>query len=72
MDQVDLQNALPKISSIKVPEADIWGRGREFCGIKAGHGTYWRVEMTWPDHRPRYFGQFNFRREAEEWIAEYA
>jgi hypothetical protein len=33
--------------------------------------SYWRVEMTWPDHTPRYFGKFHSRAEAEKWIAEH-
>jgi len=28
----------------------------------------WRVEIKWPDHPPRYFGKFNSRTDAEEWI----
>ena len=31
----------------------------------------WRVEMTWPDHTPRYFGRFTSQAEAEKWIAEH-
>jgi hypothetical protein len=23
--------------------------------------NYWRVEITWPDHRPRHFGKFRSR-----------
>ena len=33
--------------------------------------NYWRVEITWPDHKPRYFGAFPSRAEAEKWIEEH-
>jgi hypothetical protein len=33
--------------------------------------NYWRVEITWPDHRPRHFGKFRSRAEAEKWIEEH-
>jgi hypothetical protein len=32
---------------------------------------YWRVEMTWPEHGPRYFGKFDSRADAEKWIEEH-
>jgi hypothetical protein len=32
---------------------------------------YWRVEIAWPDHPPRYFGKFPSKDEAEKWIAEH-
>jgi hypothetical protein len=33
--------------------------------------NYWRVEMTWPHHKARYFGTFRSRVEAEKWIEEH-
>jgi len=32
---------------------------------------YWRVEMAWPHSQPRYFGKFDSRAEAEEWIEKH-
>jgi hypothetical protein len=37
---------------------------------------YWRVKIAWPNTgphiTPRYFGKFNSKEEAEQWIAEHA
>jgi hypothetical protein len=33
--------------------------------------SYWRVEMTWQQRSPRYFGKFDTQEEAEKWIAEH-
>jgi hypothetical protein len=35
---------------------------------QSGH---WRVEMKWPKHASRYFGEFHSQSEAEEWIEEH-
>ena len=32
---------------------------------------YWRVEMLWPGHSPRYFGWFASQSDAERWIEEH-
>jgi hypothetical protein len=32
---------------------------------------FWRVEMTWPGHSPRYFGWFVSQSDAERWIEEH-
>ena len=32
---------------------------------RSGH---WRVRMMWPNNKPRYFGKFLSKREAEKWI----
>ena len=32
---------------------------------------YWRVKIKWPDAAPRYFGKFNSRTDAEQWIDEH-
>jgi len=31
----------------------------------------WRVQITWPQSPPRYFGKFDSEPEAERWIAEH-
>jgi hypothetical protein len=32
---------------------------------------FWRVEMAWPGHSPRYFGWFVSQSDAERWIEEH-
>jgi hypothetical protein len=32
---------------------------------------YWRVRMMWPNNKPRYFGKFLSKREAEKWIEQH-
>jgi hypothetical protein len=32
---------------------------------------FWRVRIAWPTSTPRYFGKFNSKTEAEQWIAEH-
>jgi hypothetical protein len=32
---------------------------------------FWRVEMAWPGHSPRYFGWFVSQLDAERWIEEH-
>lgn len=31
----------------------------------------WRVELAWPNHTKRYFGNFSSQAEAEKWIKEH-
>jgi hypothetical protein len=32
---------------------------------------YWYVMMMWPNNKPRYFGKFLSKREAEKWIEQH-
>ena len=31
----------------------------------------WRVKLAWPRKTPHYFGKFQTKEEAEQWIAEH-
>jgi len=46
--------------------------GVSFVAMRSVHRQgHWRVEMTWPQSPPRYFGKFDSAAEAERWIAEH-
>ena len=36
--------------------------------VEAG---YWRVKIAWPNKTPHYFGKFETKEKAEQWIAEH-
>ncbi len=35
------------------------------------HSDRWRVELTWPNRLPRYFGWFDSQKQAEKWISDH-
>ncbi len=35
-------------------------------------GARWRIQMSWPDYNPRYFGDFDGEVEAVRWIKEHS
>ena len=35
-------------------------------------GDRWRIQMSWPDRMPRFFGEFETEAEAARWIKEHS
>jgi len=35
-------------------------------------GNHWRIQMSWPNRMPRFFGDFETEAEATRWIKEHS
>ena len=35
-------------------------------------GDRWRIQMSWPDYNPRFFGEFDSEAEAARWIKQHS
>jgi hypothetical protein len=35
-------------------------------------GGRWRIQISWPDYNPRFFGDFDSEAEAARWIKEHS
>ena len=45
------------------------GRAMTATLTAVAQSGYWRVKIAWPNKTPHFFGKFQTKKEAEQWIA---